>query len=557
LLINLLVILPHVGAVGAGHQAGYSLGYSPVCEGTPAEGSPYMWPMAWTAHVESKSMAFGSDDTVYTSAGRVHYRLDKNWKRQDWWYQRGVQRSIGQSPCPPDNVVTELTEGAVLACERNSDEYTTMIHRGSKMMFISWKNDTQVGSSDPSQISECNWLDLQIIGNIRPDWYMDDRGDSTDVQYLGNQHVFHDNEPRLVKQWRKKDFANQYFVMSILANPKDDGVHWPMILNVPGEGFGDDFLQIYTNQTLLSDDDDYRFLLDEALDAINGTCKKMEMTGGGGPPTGQTVHIPSNLEVDPNSWFSNVYTYSPVWQPPVSNDTQSSSNENGETGMVTTATKNLIINSCYDESSRAMLLSLEFVDIEMTDDDQFPWMALGYRETEECLMNPRGGGDSKIILLTLSPTGDSVEPHFGLLPVATRSFDGAAVTSVYDSLIPLGEKEGYADVHIRVPTTDSTAFTKSEGSSTAGSLILHFQQSMDTVPEAMYFTYAIGSSNQMGYHRTRECFDITEFPSCPMNSDEEVQKNSETSAEKSVSSASHATKLVVTIILSATFLFLI
>ncbi|KAL3942393.1 MAG: hypothetical protein SGARI_000282 [Bacillariaceae sp.] len=40
------------GAIGAGHQAGYSTGYSSTCPGTPAEGSPYMWPMAWRAHVE-------------------------------------------------------------------------------------------------------------------------------------------------------------------------------------------------------------------------------------------------------------------------------------------------------------------------------------------------------------------------------------------------------------------------------------------------------------------------------------------------------------------------
>jgi hypothetical protein len=57
--------------------------------------------------VESKSMAFGSDDILYTSVGKVHYRLDKNWKRQDWWYQRGIQRGLGQAPCDPENVDTE------------------------------------------------------------------------------------------------------------------------------------------------------------------------------------------------------------------------------------------------------------------------------------------------------------------------------------------------------------------------------------------------------------------------------------------------------------------
>ena len=151
-------------------------------------------------------MAFGSDDIVYTSIGSVHYRLDKNWKRADWWYTRGVQRGLGQSPCEPENVDQEQSDGPILACRRDSDEHTTMIHRGSKMMFISWKNGTEVGStpSDPNQIESCEWLDLAVVGNIRPDWYLDARGDSTDVQYLGDQHVYHDNQPRLVKQWRKK-----------------------------------------------------------------------------------------------------------------------------------------------------------------------------------------------------------------------------------------------------------------------------------------------------------------------------------------------------------------
>ena len=90
------------------------MGYSKTCAGTPAEGSPYMWPMAWRAHVESKSMAFGSDDVMYHSKGIVSYRLDKNWKRQDWYYQRGVQRGIGQAPCAPENIDMNFSEGPLL-----------------------------------------------------------------------------------------------------------------------------------------------------------------------------------------------------------------------------------------------------------------------------------------------------------------------------------------------------------------------------------------------------------------------------------------------------------
>lgn len=67
------------GAIGAAHQAGYSQGYSTSCPNTPAQESPYMWPMKWSADTESHGMAFGSDDVVFHSKAKVYYMLDKNW----------------------------------------------------------------------------------------------------------------------------------------------------------------------------------------------------------------------------------------------------------------------------------------------------------------------------------------------------------------------------------------------------------------------------------------------------------------------------------------------
>lgn len=498
------------GAIGAGHQSGFSTGYSPNCEGTPAEGSPYMWPMAWTAHTESKSMAFGSDDVVYHSKGNVYYRLDKNWKRQDWYYQRGAQRSVGQGPCAPEDDVSE--EGSFIsACQRDSDEYKTMIHRGGKMMFIDWVNGTETGTNDINNIESCTWLDLAVVGNIRNDWYMDNRGDSTGVQYLGNQHVFHQGVPRLVKQWRKKDFANQYFTMSILENVQRDGIHWPMILNVPGEGFGDDFLQEYTQQAVLTDDDDYLFLLDEALEAAGRTCEKMTRgDGGGGPPSGQTVHIPSNLEVDPNAWFENVYTYSPVWEPPVEEE---QSMTTGATGMAVTQEGDITAKSCYDPEAQAVQISLEYSNIEMVGGD-LPWMALGFRETEECLMNPRDGGDTELILLTADSPDGEVGAHFTFLPKMARSFDGDSLSSIYSNMVPLEEKDGFSDVGLHLPSDVST-ITKSAHDGAEDSVVLHFKQSKPEAPEAMHLMYAVGSAPEIGYHRTRKCFDISAFPTCP------------------------------------------
>jgi hypothetical protein len=63
---------------------------------------------------------------------------------------------------------------------------------------------------------------------------------------------------------------------------------------------------------------------------------------------------------------------------------------------------------------------------------------------------------------------------FGLLPAAARSFDAAGATSIYDSLVPLAEKDGYTDVKTEFPTSATSALAKSEAGSSSGSLVLHF-----------------------------------------------------------------------------------
>lgn len=387
-----------------------------------------------------------------------------------------------------------------------------------------WWVTSETTVSDTADLSPLLIREAKLISFVLKG-YMDDRGDSTDTQYLGDQHVYYDGQPRLVKQWRKKDFASQYFVMSVKQNVGKDGIHWPMILNVPGEGFGDDFLQIYRNQTLLADDDDYLFLLDEALESIGGVCEKMEMAGGGGPPTGQTVHIPSNLEVDENSWFSNVYTYSPVWQAPAKVEEQSMTT--GSSGMATTREGDLAVKSCYDESANAVKLEFEFSNAD-TVGSELPWMAIGYRETAECLMNPRGGGDTEMILIT------DEEAHFTRLPTMARSFDETAVSSIYEKMTPLEEEDGFSDVSLHMPPA-AAAVAKSAGLEDA--VLLHFKQSMPEAPEVMYLMYAIGSSPEVGYHKTRKCFEITEFPICPTEEPSMPSSGSETVSVEAESSA--------------------
>ena len=222
-------------------------------------------------------MAFGSDEVKFESFGRIYYLANKNWKRGDTYFRKGHTHGTITLPCGGRDDDTLSDE----ECEKSSENlHTTVIHRGTKMVFIYWNVDAVAGEDDVSKIKSCTSMDLHVIGTIRPDWYMDDRGDATDVQYLGNQHVFYNGEPRLVKQWRKHH-GNQYFTMSMQENTGDDGIHWPLILNNPGEGMGYDLLKKFGNHTLLTDKDDVLFLLDEAFIASGGVCTERNARGGG------------------------------------------------------------------------------------------------------------------------------------------------------------------------------------------------------------------------------------------------------------------------------------
>ena len=550
------------GPIGAAHQAGYSPGYRSDCPGTPAESSLHMWPLRWAADEQWMSMAFGSDDVVYHSKGTTYYMLDRNWKRGDTHYQRGVLRTIGQSPCEDENVVEDVS-GAPLACDRNADARSTVLHRGSKMVFIKWGEGNNT-LDDVDNIVDCSWLDLQVIGNIRPDWYMDDRGDSTDVQYLGNQHVFHASDvPRLVKQWRKKDFANQYFVMSIGENPtpEENGIHWPLVLNIPGEGFGDDALRTYTNHRTLTDDDVGLFLIDEALEAAGGTCPQISQegeAGGGGPPILEEP-VPSNLEVDLNSWDTKVYTLSPVWEPPTKETGSSeSSSYNSEVASpaITVVSDTVTASSCLDASVGEVHLTIEFDKVG--EGLSVPWIGLMFRPDEECLMTPRDGSDGEVIFIE---GNENLSATYGPLSAAVRTLgSGGDEGEIKAGHVPLADAEGFSQVLVmKMETENSNAITLSFRRSVMGTLLNNLvpvepRSGMppvlgETALDAMYLTYAIGMEESIGYHKTRQCFEIKDFPPCAGSGEMAVSPEKEASSP-APASWGHAS-LILTALLAA------
>jgi hypothetical protein len=528
------------GAIGAAHQAGFSKGYSTSCPNTPAQDSPYMWPLKWAANFQTKNMGFGSDEITFESRGKTFYALDKNWKRSDTTYQLGVLRTIGQGPC--ENIAGDSDTNGFGCVLNNTDTMSTMIHKGGTMYFIDWKPDAEVvvGERDVSKIESCSNIDMAVVGNIRSDWYMDKRGDDTDVQYLGDQHVFYPDPddgptPMLAKQWRKKDFASQYFTMSMLGNPPnkleqktdapaEDNIHWPMILNIPGEGFGDDMLQVYTKHELLTDEDDDLFMLVEKFIESGGECPELRGINGNeevtvGPPT-QEVHIPSNLEVEEASWMSNEFTFSPVWQVPM----KPVVTDMGAVASVATAlskpatevSDRVTVESCYDEATKSIDMSVHFHDIDPTSNGRLPWIAMGYRSSEECVMTPTSGGVTPIVLIThLEGEGEVPKAHStSLLPTA-KTLSSDAFASMYMLARPLSETDDHSDVSVIAPQVSNAAVSVTRSSLTTDDTVtLNFKRVVGEKPEKLNLMYAIGMSSELGIHTTRKCFVIDAFPTC-------------------------------------------
>jgi hypothetical protein len=341
-------------------------------------------------------------------------------------------------------------------------------------------------------ITNCTWTDLSIIGNVRPDWFMDKRGDSTDVQYLGDQHVYYLGQPRLVKQWRKMDFANQYFTMSMQANPGADGVHWPLILNIPGEGFGDDSLQHYSNHQLLDDSHDALFLVDEAYMAVhgNGSCPQIMSDGPDGPPTGQTEHIPSNLEREAVSWRSIQHTLSPVWKELIEEEPKCAP----ETNVIEVA-KGVTAEVCYNVTAAALSVA---VTMDMAGVTEQVWMAVQFRDTDECLMTPRGGGDGEVIFAHASE-GFAYTVHHGPLQASLKRFDATAASKFMEGLQALDSANGYSGGAVEYAGGKGT---------------LRFTRAFATQPQALHMSYALGSTKAVGYHKSRGCFSVPAVRQC-------------------------------------------
>jgi hypothetical protein len=441
--------------MGAAHQHVRSAGYRADCRDAPAKNSPFQLPLKWTADHHSISLPFDETADFYTTSGTVYYDFSKNYKRSDTFFVNGT---IPFGFNGPEDDWTG----------RNS---STMLHRQDKMYFINYMKDGSV---------TCTFMDM-IVGNVRPDWFMDNRGAATSVQFLGNQHLYpmgskQGDKPALVKQWRKKDFADMYFTMSVMADKSSDGHHWPVQLNVPGEGFGPDGLQSYWNHEVLPEDSDDIFFVDKNLD-----CKPHPVPeGGGGPPTDKK-EVPSKLNTYEAGWFELEYTASPQG-PSLERAMHSAlgkkntAPEAATPGIVDLAGQGEL--RVCEQDSGELSVSAAFTSAENS------WVAVGIR--------PASSGRCSMVPARVNvahQVGTDWLVHTGELVNEMRSGNTAAFLS-------------------SAQVAEGVAVNR-EGKKTS----LSFSEPAPS-DGTMKLSWAVGKSPVMSYHNARGCVAVENIPKC-------------------------------------------
>lgn len=307
---------------------------------------------------------------------------------------------------------------------------------------------------------------------------------------------------------------------------------------------------------------------------LGGTCVNV---GGGeiGPPISE-VHIPSNLEID-EGFISNEFTFSPFWHDQSSQENESVSSESTESTnesskAVTKVSDRVIVESCFDDTTNSIDMSVHYLGIETTDIGTLPWMALGFRSSNTCAMTPPDGGSTPIILITHSSTEADPVAHSGDLVPGAKAMSEESYAAIYQSLVPLDESVNYTSVSVGAPMLRSSSSSFDAGTSSIAdedTVTLSFKRSVESKPDVVYFTYAIGAQSQLSVHTTRACFELRNFPSCstPLNSavdgvsvsiSDLIAESSETATAKSDDiSTSGSYILVVSAVLSLSFIMVL
>jgi len=475
------------GPMGAAHMLSSS-SYAADCKDAPAAGSPYQWPLRWTALQHTVSLPTTPEHKPHSSTTRVYYDATRNWKRSDTLAQEGTF-ALDFNDWDPKTV-----------------DQSIMLHRGNDMRFLTFfKNGTKT----------CRKMDMGVIGNIRPDWFLDTRGAQTSAQYMGNQYVFLEGKPTLVKQWRKMDFANMYFIMSMAAKPDPEtGVHWPLMRNDPGEGFGPDNLHRYTEHELLEEGNDDPFMIDDGMycpdynrggGGMMGGDSKEEGEGGGsgGGFAFGGEEVPSFLNVDEAGWVELTWSGSPNGEktPPLMMGGIPAHSPPGKAQgekAISAPPSSLPAGVDLDLDGKGTLRICSEGAGRFQVEASFSspgWVSMGHptTETARCSMLPAD------VVLAENKDGWTVG-HSPLHP-GVRGLAGQAMTD-FRADLARGKESKFAFADAAVAEFE-------------GSVVLSYTFS-DKSEDKLHFTWASGNNGPMSYHEGRGCTDVevNDVPAC-------------------------------------------
>lgn len=356
------------------------------------------------------------------------------------------------------------------------------------------------------------------------------------TQYLGDQNTLHYNDngeiiPKLVKQWRKKSFASQYFGVSMAVNPtkgnetegtKDDNTHWPLMMSTPSRLNGDSSMFVFRDHKPLTEEEEREmyYLLDN-YQASGGFCtfEDEEISVNFDEFGAASASESRSFVVDPRSWISSEVTFSPVWTPPEKETASldesppmASAPPNTSGKALLEVSDSLTVESCYDQSTKMIDMSFHFRNVERAQDGLLPWLAVGYRQSEVCAMTPPEGGFTPIVVLTQEHDDDVPQAHATKLFPETQDLNTNAIDSMHALMTPLGDTEGYSDVVVEAATVMSPGIEAARSSAMLekdSAISLHFKQAVYDKPEVMNLMYAIGTTSALSsFHECRGCFQV-------------------------------------------------
>ena len=181
-------------------------------------------------------------------------------------------------------------------------------------------------------------------------------------------------------------------------------------------------------------------------------------------------------------------------------------------GMATVTKGSVTVNSCYDTTTSEVEWHVTFVS-SGDDDDEMPYMAVGYRPTQDCRMVTVDGASEIVLLTSIASSGDAEsfeagnmttategDVYFGVLPALAdvNQNMATAIDETYESLVPLGDQDGFTLLEY----------------STELPIRIHYRQAMVRPDGDVPLMYAIGRGPALGLHQSQGCFQVNEFPVC-------------------------------------------